>query len=230
MAIKKQLRNRGSSRNRDEKKREKEMRPIKKLKNGSILYSNFWVRGPVGRLSFVNFATAKAREDDDGNTKESYGCAVLFKKGADLSLLKEACAKFAQQEKGEKGKRYKNPLRPQDDKVDQYDGFVEGAYYFNTSSKYPPSVTGRSKEEIERGAFYSGCYAQLLFRPYIYEVKGNRGVGLGLAAAQFMEDGEPLGGGGVDANDYFDEHESEDIDDRDTGDDVLEDEDADEFI
>ena len=214
MAVKKQLRNGKSSRD-EGKKREKEMRPIKKLKNGSVLYSNFWVRGPVSRLSFVNFETAKEREDDDGNKKASYGCAALFKKGADLSLLKEACRRFAIQEKGERGARYKNPLRLQDDKVDDYDGFTEGAYYFNTSSKYRPSITGRSKEEIEPGAFYSGCYAQLLFRPYIYEVKGNRGVGLGLAAAQFMEDGEPLGGGGVDANDYFDEHESEEVDDTD---------------
>lgn len=228
MAFKKQLRNDKSSRNKDGK-RDKEMRPIKKLKNGSILYSNNWVRLPVARLSFVNFENPKGREDDDGNTKESYGCAVLFKKGTDLTLVKEACKRFAIQEKGERGSRFKNPLRPQDDKVDDYEGFVEGAFYFNTSSKYPPKCYDQAKNETERSMFYSGCYAQILCRPYVYDRSGNKGVGLGLAAAQFIEDGEPLGGGGIDATEYFDEHESNDISERDEAE-SLEDEDADEFI
>jgi hypothetical protein len=190
-------------------KNDKELRPIKKLPNGSTLYSNFTVRGPVCRLSFVSFVTPKIGENDDGTKRENYGCACLFKKGENLSLIKEACIRFATQEKGERGKRYKNPLRPQDDKVDEYEGFTEGAFYFNSSSKYPPRCIGRNKEEIDTSSFYSGCWARLLFRPYIYDRKGNRGIGLGLAGAQFIRDDEPLGGGGYDPETWADDEGDE---------------------
>jgi hypothetical protein len=190
-------------------KPDKELKPIKKLPNGSVLYSNFTVRGPISRLSFVSFVTPKTNENDDGTTRENYGCANLFKKGENLSLIKEACRRFAVQEKGERGSRYKDPLRPQDDKVDEYEGFTEGAYYFNTSSKYPPRCIGRNKEPIDASSFYSGCWARLLYRPYIYDRKGNRGVGLGLAGAQFIRDDEPLGGGGYDPETWADDEGDE---------------------
>jgi hypothetical protein len=219
MAREMQRRN-GRDRSRDDAK-SKELKPIKKLQNGSVLYSNFTVRGPVGRLSFVNFTSPKTQENDDGSTRENYGCAILFKRGENLLLLREACEKFAMQEKGNNAKRFKNtqtgqwsPLRLQDDKVDQYDGFTEGAYYFNSSSKYPPKCIGRNKEEIPLSAFYSGCWARLLFRPYLYDRKGNRGLGLGLAGAQFIRDDEPLGGGGYAPETWADD-EGDDIDDTD---------------
>lgn len=198
----------------------KELKPIKKLNNGSVLYSNFSVRGPVGRLSFVNFTSPKTQENDDGTTRENYGAAQLFKRGENVLLMREACQRYAEQEKGAGAKKYKNqsglwsPLRLQDDKVDEYDGFVEGAFYLNTSSKYPPKCIGRNKEEIPLSAFYSGCWARLLFRPYLYDRKGNRGVGLGLAGAQFIRDDEPLGGGGYDPETWADD-EGDDINDTD---------------
>jgi hypothetical protein len=192
-------------------KSDRELKPIKKLPNGSILYSNFTVRGPVCRLSFVSFVTPKTNENDDGTTRENYGCACLFKRGENLSLIKEACRRFIIQEKGEAGltRFRKELLRPQDDKVDEYEGFVNGAYYFNTSSKYQPRCIGRNKEEVDTSSFYSGCWARLLYRPYLYDRKGNRGVGLGLAGAQFIRDGEPLGGGGYDPETWADDEGDE---------------------
>ena len=185
---------------------------IKQLPNGSAVYDNGMVRTPVARIMFVNFETPKENEDDDGNKKKSYGCATVFKKGEDLSMIKLACQRFAIAEKGEKGKRYKNPLRPQDEKVDDYEGFVEGAFFMNNSSKYKPRATGADKGEIELSEFYSGCYARLVLRPYIYERLGNKGVGLGLAAVQFIKNGERVGGGGVDPDDVFDADESAEMD------------------
>jgi len=208
------------------KSKDKSIKVLKKLSNGSALLSNGMVRTPVARIMFVNFVTAKTTEDDDGNTRENYGCLTAFKKGEDLSLIKLACQRFAIQEKGEKGKRYKNPLRLQDEKVDDYEGFVEGAFFMNNTSKYKPRCIGREKEEIELSSFYSGCYARLTLRPYLYDRKGNKGVGLGIAAVQFIRDGEPIGGGGVDPNDVFDADETDDIADDET---EIE-EDEDEFV
>lgn len=200
-------------------KEKEKLKVVKKLPNGSKLYSNLMVRGPVGLLRFVHFATPKSNESDDGTTRETYGCAQLFKKGENLSLMRESCDQFIKREKGDKAKRFsRRPLRKQDDKVDDYDGFKEGGFYLNTSTKFPPVLTGPQREEIEAGAFYDGCYGQILFRPYWYENKGNRGVALGMAAVQFVRDGKRLSGGGVDPNDYFDDQESEDIGDDDDDD------------
>jgi hypothetical protein len=198
------------------KPKKEDLRPIKKLANGSALLSNGWVRTPVARLSFVNFVTPKTNTGDDGSERESYGCATLFPKGTDLKLLTEACEKHAKAEKGDKWKRFaKTPLRKQDDKVGDYDGFVEGGWYMNNSSKYKPKATGRDKGDIELSAFYSGCYARLILRPYCFDNKGNKGTGLGIAGVQFIRDGEPLGGGGIDPNDVFDAEEGDDISDDD---------------
>ena len=196
--------------------KKQDLRPIKKLKNGSVLYSNGWVRTPIARLSFVNFTSPKTNTGDDGTERESYGCATLFRPKEDLSLVRMACEKHAKSEKGDKWQKFKkSPLRKQDDKVGEYDGFVEGGWYMNNSSKYKPRCTGRDKEEIELSSFYSGCYARLLLRPYVYERSGNRGTGLGIAAVQFIRDGEPLGGGGVDPDAVFDAEEGDDISDDD---------------
>lgn len=194
-------------------KNKEPLKVVKKLSNGSKLFNNHMVVTPVARLCFVNFVTPRQSENDDGNKRENYGCTPLFKRKEDLSLIKLACQRFAIQEKGEKGKRLKNPLRLQDDKVDDYDGFVKGAYFMNCTTKFAPKCIDGQKNEIERSAVYSGCYARLTLRPYYYENKGNKGIGLGIAAVQFIRDGEPLGGGGVDPDDVFDADESDDIED-----------------
>lgn len=202
-------------------KESKELKIVKKLKNGSALFSNGMVRTPPCRLCFVNFSTPKESENDDGTMKKAYGTAALFEPGTDVSLLRLACERFGKSELGTKWERVKRktPLRKQDDKVNDYDGFEEGGYYLNTTTKYKPRCTGRNKEEIDNDSFYSGCYARLTLRPYYYEVRGNKGIGLGIAAAQFLRDGEPLGGGGIDPNDAFDEEEGDEIDDESLGDD-----------
>lgn len=224
----KPIRKKSRERDGDRHERKGELKPIKKLSNGSILYSNNYVRTPVGRLNFVNFVTPKTNEREDGSESESYGTAILFAPGENLSLLKLGCERFLKEEKGEKGmKRYRRrPLREQDDKVDDYDGFEEGGWYMNCSSKYKPKVTGRDKGEIELSSFYSGCYSRLLVSPYLYDVSGNRGVAYGLAGAQFIRDGEPLGGGGVDPESWADDEG--DDDGQEHGDDDEESEDEDE--
>ena len=205
-----------------------ELRIVKTFKDGAALFSNGMIRTGVVRLCFVNFKKAKVSEDDDGNERESYGCTVLIPKGADLTPYRLACQQFGKKELGDRYNKLKRkePLRKQDEKSGDYDGFEDGAWFLNVTSKYKPRVTGRAKEEIELDAFYSGCYARLTLRPYHYgmsdkkKTKGNSGIGLGLAGAQFIRDGEPLGAGGVDPNDVFDAEEGEDME-MDDGDGLL---------
>jgi hypothetical protein len=214
--------------------KQKDLKIVKKFEDGSCLFANGWMRtGPV-RISFVNFAKAKVSEDDDGNEREKFGCAVLIPKGASLAAYKLCQERYLKTlGSGASKLKRKSVLRKQDEKVGDYDGFVNGAYFFNTSSKYRPKVKGREMEEIEVDAFYSGCFARLTLSPYNYgladrkKTKGNSGIGLGLQAAQFIRDGEPLGGGGVDPDDVFDEYEGDDMS---ADDDSGEGEDENEFV
>lgn len=199
-------------------KEKSELRVVKTFPDGAALYSNGAMRTGVVRLCFVNFKAPRVNQGDDGEDRESYGATILIPKGSSLEPYK-LCLERYKKTLGENAKKLKraSPLRKQDEKADDYDGFVPGAWFLNTSSKYKPRVTGRQKEEIEVDSFYSGCYARVMLSPYDYglkdrkRTKGNSGIGLGLVAAQFIRDGEPLGGGGVDPNDVFDADEGEDI-------------------
>jgi len=191
---------------------------IKTFKDGAALFRSGMLRTGIVRLQFVNFVTPKTNEDDDGNERESYGCAALIPPGAERAPYDMACKRFGESLGAETYRKLKrkNPLREQDEKVDDYDGFEEGGLFFNTTTKFKPTVTGRNKEEIDVSQFYSGCYARLTLRPYAYGVgndrkktKGNSGIGLGIYAVQFIRDGDPLGGGGADTDSAF-EDEGED--------------------
>jgi hypothetical protein len=68
---------------------------------------------------------------------------------------------------------------------------------FKATEKYKPGVVDANvKDIIEPREFYSGCYARASVRAYVYDNKGNRGVGFGLNNVQKLRDGEPLGGSG----------------------------------
>lgn len=54
----------------------------------------------------------------------------------------------------------------------------------------------------ESGDFYAGCFAKATVVPYSYDVKGNKGVALGLRNIQKIRDGEALGGAGNPADDF----------------------------
>lgn len=221
-------------------KTKEKVRVVKQLKNGSALFSNGMVRTPTATLAFVWVAKPKPGEDDDGKADGSegkYQVTPLFKKGEDLSLLELACKKFAVAEKGEKGAKrlMRNgrfaPLRKQDDKVGDYEGFVKGAMFMSNSSKYKPRVTDFSKNEIEHSQFYSGCRGRVVCNPYIYDVSGNRGVGLGLNALQFIGHGKKFGGAGVDPDDVFDDTDEENLEGyEDDSDDSGDDDDDNEFL
>lgn len=197
--------------------KKEDLKIIKTFKDGAALFSSGMMRTGVVRLSFVNFVTPKTNEDDDGNERESYGCAVLIPPGAELLPYKLACKRYGESLGADSYRRLKRkePLRMQDEKVDDYDGFEEGGWFFNATTKYKPSVIGRAKEEIDVSQFYSGCYARLVLRPYSYGVtdrkktKGNSGIGLGISNVQFIRDGDPLGGGGVDSDSVFDAEEDD---------------------
>lgn len=166
---------------------------------------------PEFRVSFANvFRPQKNKEDPEAQPK--YGLTHLFlhpsemspayKKEYDefLAKLKKQMSEVAFEKWGEKAKTMKlrTPFHDQGEK--SYDGYIEGAMYFNSTSKQKPGlIDGRKNNEdiIEEKDFYSGCYARAKIRAFAYGGPGTKyapGVGIGLQHVQKTRDGEPLGG------------------------------------
>lgn len=146
---------------------------------------------PEGRLSFPHlFQPQPARKPGD---KLYYNCVLLFPKTADLSVLKEAAKKAAEERWPDPAKRPKlrSPFRDGDEK--QLDGYAGHIYVSFKSERAPRVVDENVVEVIDPKKIYPGCYARVSFTCYAYDQDGNRGVGFGLGNVQFLRDGKPFG-------------------------------------
>lgn len=72
-----------------------------------------------------------------------------------------------------------------------------------------PFLCDKNRVKIEPKDVYSGCYGIASLNFFGYEWKGSKGIGAGLNGIQFIEDGEPLGGGGGNAANDFEEFDDE---------------------
>lgn len=177
---------------------------------------------PKFRVSFPNVFKARTNEL---NGKEEYSLVALFEKGADLKALQAAVQAAIEKKWGkEKAKWPKNlrlPFRDQGDREKEDantgktvlpSGYEKGAYYLNLKSTQPPGVVDQAKKPIvESRDFYAGCWARAMVNAYAYDIKGNKGVALGLMHLQKVAEGEPLGGR-VNVEDAFEAIEVEDQD------------------
>lgn len=111
--------------------------------------------------------------------------------------------------KGVVPKNIKLPLHDGDD-GDKDGEEYEGMMYFNASSNQKPSICDRRREPItDEAKVYSGCYANVAVKFYAFAVEGNKGIAAGLQAIQKVKDGERLGGG------YFNSDNFDDLGDDD---------------
>lgn len=184
--------------------------PFKKLENGNI-------RTCEVRLSFPEVFHAKAMEE---GKKPKFSTAVLIPKGADLTVLKQAMAAAAKEKWGDKvPKGLRTHLRNQGDK--EFEGYEDGAFYFNCSTERRPPVVDRKRQPIvDEDAVYPGVWALVTIRVYAYGPKPGEkfapGIGFGLQSVQIIKDGERLGGGVSDPNEDFEV--LEDLDEGDSAD------------
>ena len=161
---------------------------------------------PMFRVSFPDI---KERSIIDG-VKGNYRLVMMFDAEADLSELK-AMAKEARLKKWPKElpKKFRNPFKKVSDmdEDDRYDGMEEGMVILSAGSKYRPGVVNSKREDIELEELdtylYGGMYARAAVSAFPYDTAGNRGVAFGIDAIQIIKEGEPLGGGKVDAQEAF---------------------------
>jgi hypothetical protein len=174
---------------------------MKKLENGNI-------RTCEVRLSFPELFHAKSMEE---GKPPKYSAALLFPKGADLSVLKneiKAVVKEAFGDKPPKGLRI--GLRDQGEK--DFEGYEDGAFFLNCSSERRPALVDRKREAIiDEEEVYPGIWAIVTIKVYAFKPKkGDKygpGVGFGLQAVQIVKEGERLGGAPANPNEEFEELE-----------------------
>jgi len=146
------------------------------------------VKTPEARLSFPNLLKT--------DKKGKFSASLLFKKGQNLDVLKDAVNALLNEKFGDKSKWPKGlrmPFRDQGEK--DFPGYEEGAVFINARANRRPLVIDAQRNDIlEEVELYAGAYVYASLTPFYYEAEGNKGVSFGLNAVQKIRDGEPLGG------------------------------------
>lgn len=90
-----------------------------------------------------------------------------------------------------------------------------------SESRRRPQVLGKKKEVVtaDDDVVYSGCYVNVLIRPWKQENSFGKKINSNLVGVQFVRDGERFGEAGVDASEHFDSEEGDDFDGGDDFDD-----------
>ena len=170
---------------------------------------------PEFRVSFPRVFEAKAVNVGD---KAKFSIQMLFRVKADpkkphevvvdITPLKNAVKAVLVQQFGPDQSKWpafkkpdgspavRLPFRDGKEKgeVDGY-GYGDGIVFCSATSINKPEVVDQQKNPIlVPSDFYGGCFARASLNLYWYEVKGNKGVALGLQNIQKLRDGEPFSG------------------------------------
>lgn len=158
----------------------------------------------VFRVSFPHLFKPHAPPNSKNDPK--YSIDMLFSDPNDVKNIREACAKIMTQKFGADQKKWPklkyNVIKNGDEK-DGINGYA-GHLYVTARSGDKPAVVDREKQEVlDQRKFYGGCYARAQISLFWYDTNGNKGIGVGLNAVQFVKDGESFGGGRVNVDKAF---------------------------
>jgi len=162
------------------------------------------------RLTFLN--VFEPRKQDDG--AESFSACILIPKEAEgpvtdpvatVKAIKEM-VKAVALESFPKGipEGYRHPLRDGDKNFnDAGDPRFPGYFFMNVKSKRKPLTLDWERNPANPADWNSGDYGVVKVRFFNYDKAGNRGAGVQLDAIQFVDKGDPMGGGGFTSPDEF---------------------------
>lgn len=181
------------------------------------------VKTPLARLAFAK-GLFELKTNEAG--RKSWGCTLLFDKATDLSALKNIVVATAKEAWGDKAVEMlkngliKNPILDGDGKQglstktgERHPGY-EGHFFIRTTSgeQYRPKLFDRKKGPIiSPEECYSGCYVYAVVNAFTWEHPTNgKGVTFGMSMLQVAKDGERLGGGDLNPDNFFDTLEGDD--------------------
>ena len=158
----------------------------------------------VFRISFPHLFKPYAPKGSANEPK--YSCDMLFTDKAAVEKIQKACAQILTQKFGSdktKWPKLKYPVIKDGNEKENITGY-EGTKYVTARSNSQPTVVDRDKQEIlEERTVYAGAYCRAQISLYWYEMAGNKGIGVGLNAVQFVKDGPSFGAGKVNVNAAF---------------------------
>ena len=163
------------------------------------------------RICFPSlFHTASFGGEDTGK----YEATFILDKKEHTGIIKEIEAAMKELTK----EKFKGKLPPAD-KLSIKDGDdterpeFEGAFTVKASTKKRPLAVDRDKRPLteDDGTIYAGCYVNAIISLWAQDNKYGKRVNAQLDGIQFCNNGEPLGAGGIDV-DEFDAFASEDED------------------
>ena len=152
-----------------------------------------------------------------------YSCKIVMdrsnEKHADfVARLTKLAQKLAKDKFGKLPKKLQLPFSNGDDSDNPE---FEGCTVFNCSKKeefgQPEVVDTNLDPVIDPKEIYSGMFCRVSLSPYCWEYGNKKGVSFGLVNVQKTRDGDPLGGGGVRADQEFDKWDDDDDDDEFSG-------------
>jgi hypothetical protein len=149
------------------------------------------------RAGFVNVFTP--------NDDEKYGLTLIFDNKKDLANLKQNVDAYIK-ENGLEGKKLEMPWKSGDEKADKDDAYedLRGKILVNCKTKFKPAVVDAARIPIDnQDEFYSGCYVKAVISPYKWTYKKREGISFNVDAVQKVAEGERLGGGPINVDDYF---------------------------
>lgn len=189
---------------------------VKKVEN-AILYSDGTIRLSNLRASHPHVFTPKAGVGDDGKpTEAKYSCQGFMPKAthkAAKDLLREVIDGILKEHKIKAIAADRKFIKDGDLMAKEE---AEGMWVVSSSEKTRPQLRNRDKSpltEKHSDIIYGGCYVNMLIRPWWQDNQYGKRVNAGLAAVQFLRDGEPFGTGRItpdQVDDTFDSYEEED--------------------
>lgn len=167
----------------------------------------------LARLSYCHLTVPRASAQ---NAEPKYSVTVLVPKtDAATKYAIDAAVQTAIQE-GLANPRAWNGRRPASPMLPLYDGDgvrrngepfgdeCRGHWVFSASCKDRPKVYDAGLQEIlDPTQIYSGMYGRVNVRFYAYSKAGNTGIAAALNMVQKLQDGEPLSGSRVTAEEAF---------------------------
>lgn len=167
----------------------------------------------IARLSYEHLTKPWAA---NATAEPKYGVTVLIPKtDAATKQAIDNAVSFAIED-GVNNQKVWNGRRPMNLGIPVYDGDgfrkngepfgdeCKGHWVFTASSKERPKVYDANLQEIlDPTQIYSGMYARVCVRFYAFSKAGNNGVAGGLEMVQKVQEGEPLSGSRITAEEAF---------------------------
>ena len=165
-----------------------------------------FIVGPV-RLSYMSVFQPRHNEI---RNKDEFSVTLLFPKvaskfqpnaEAEIDAIKEAVKTAARNKFGSDFKGlWASPLKDGDRELRKSDGEPKhpGYWYLGVRADidYPPKLIDGDIKPAKSGAWESGDWGAVKIALYGYDSNGNKGVGSGLLAIQFLYKDEAFGGDG----------------------------------